>query len=214
MPHPQRHAKGPAAAKAAPREIDERIDEALAESFPASDPPPWTLGAPRWSKPPAPPGRDASGSTTADRDRKPPAHAALQRAVAEIMAEDVHWVPSDMPLDRAAQELASRRISGAAVCAADGSVVGVLSVTDLTNFYGGVHEGRLVRDVMTEKILSIRPDEPLDRAIRVMAFERVHRLLVIDGSGQLVGIITSMDVLRELADFPRPRNHGRVVFAR
>jgi hypothetical protein len=36
--------------RADPGELDERIDEALAGSFPASDPPPWTLGPPRGSK--------------------------------------------------------------------------------------------------------------------------------------------------------------------
>jgi predicted transcriptional regulator len=42
-----------------------------------------------------------------------------------------------------------------------------------------------------------------------MAFEGVHRLLVVDEAEHLVGIVTSMDVLRELAGFPRPQD--RVV---
>ncbi len=51
-------------------------------------------------------------------------------------------------------------------------------------------------------------DHPVARAIEVMAFEGAHRLVVLDGK-RLVGIVRTMDVMRELAGFPR---HGlRVV---
>ncbi len=125
------------------------------------------------------------------------------RTIRDIMEPDVFWIPSDMPLERAAQELASRQISGAPVCAPDGRIVGMLSTTDLTEFYGGAHELRLVRDVMMPELLAVGLDDPIDRAIRLMAFEGVHRVLVLDEDKHLHGIVTSMDVLRELAGFPR-----------
>ena len=125
------------------------------------------------------------------------------RTVRDIMELDVFWLPSDMPLEQAAKELASRQVSGAPVCAPDGRIVGMLSTTDLTEFYGGVHELRLVRDVMTPEVLAVTPDDPIQRAIELMAFEGVHRLAVIDIEQHLHGIVTSMDVLRELAGFPR-----------
>ena len=133
------------------------------------------------------------------------ANVALKREIAEIMEPDVRWVPSDMPLERAAEELATNRISGAVVCDIDGSVVG--GSGDRSHpFLRRSPRRRLVRDVMTKKILAVRPDERLERAIQVMAFERVHRLVVIDRDGELAGIITSMDVLRELAGYSRAWN--------
>ena len=125
------------------------------------------------------------------------------RTVRDIMEPDVFWLASDAPLERAAQELAARQISGAPVCGPDGRIIGMLSSTDLTEFYGGAHELRLVRDVMTPETLAVGPDDAIQRAIEVMAFEGVHRVLVIDAEQRLLGIVTSMDVLRELAGFPR-----------
>lgn len=125
------------------------------------------------------------------------------RTVGEVMEPDVFWLPSDMPLHRAAEELAARQISGAPVCSPDGRIIGVISLTDLTEHYGGVNELRLVGDVMTPEVLTANEADPLEAAIRLMAFEGVHRLVVLDGDGRLVGIVTSMDVLRELAGFPR-----------
>jgi predicted transcriptional regulator len=121
------------------------------------------------------------------------------------METDVHWIPTDMPLEGAAQELARRRITGAPVCTPDGKVVGVLSTTDLTSFYGGANEHRRAADVMTTKVLAVGSDDSLQHAILVMAFERVHRVLVLDRAGRLLGIVTSMDVLRELVGVPRQR---------
>lgn len=130
------------------------------------------------------------------------------RTVSEIMEPDVFWVPIDMPLERAAVELSERQISGAPACSPDGRIVGLISLTDLTEHYGGGNELRVVRDAMTPEVLSVRQAEPIDRAIQLMAFEGVHRLVVIDDDERLVGIVTSMDILRELAGFPR--QHHRV----
>lgn len=125
------------------------------------------------------------------------------RTIRDIMEPDVFWIASDMPLERAAAELSSRQITGAPVCAPDGTIVGMLSMTDLTEFYGGANELRLVRDVMTPDALFVAPDDPIETAIKLMAFEGVHRLVVIDAGRHLHGIVTSMDILRELAGFPR-----------
>jgi predicted transcriptional regulator len=124
------------------------------------------------------------------------------RTVREIMEPNVAWLPEDMPLKRAAEALAERQIGGAPACDRDGKVVGMFSKTELTEYYGAANDARLVRDVMTPEILAVSPEDPIERAIQLMAFEGVHRLLVFEGD-RLAGIVTTMDVLRELAGFPR-----------
>jgi CBS domain-containing protein len=53
-------------------------------------------------------------------------------------------------------------------------------------------------DLMTRKLCSMPSATPLDRAAKEMVRTGVHRLLVMDGN-QLVGIATSMDFLRAVA---------------
>ena len=53
-------------------------------------------------------------------------------------------------------------------------------------------------DLMTRKLCSLPSATPLDKAAREMVRKGVHRLLVMDGD-QLVGIATSMDFLRAVA---------------
>jgi CBS domain-containing protein len=53
-------------------------------------------------------------------------------------------------------------------------------------------------DLMTRKLCSLPSTTPLDQAARQMVRTGVHRLLVMD-DGRLVGIATSMDFLRAVA---------------
>ena len=125
------------------------------------------------------------------------------RTVRDIMEPKVIWIAEDAPLLRAAELLGSEQIGGVPACDPYGHVVGVISKTDLTDFYGGANEMRLVRDIMSTQILSVKPEDSIESAIRLMAFEGVHRLIVLDDLGHLEGIVTSMDILRELGGYPR-----------
>jgi predicted transcriptional regulator len=136
----------------------------------------------------------------------------VKRPVRTIMEPDVVWVPVDMPLDRAAAILAEHQIGGAAVCTKQGKVVGVVTKTDLTEAFGSANEDRVVADAMTAEVLAVSADDPIERAVHLMVFEGVHRLFVVDWEGGLVGVITSMDVLRELAGIPR-RSHRVIAIA-
>ncbi len=65
---------------------------------------------------------------------------------------------------------------------------------------------RRVHQIMTRKLISIAPDASAMEAARLMLRERVSCLPVIAPDGQLVGILTSRDLLRWLvtqqADLP------------
>jgi CBS domain-containing protein len=56
----------------------------------------------------------------------------------------------------------------------------------------------LVRDVMTRRIITIAPDQPLGEAAARMVDHHIHRILVTEAR-RLVGLVTSLDVARWVA---------------
>ena len=60
-----------------------------------------------------------------------------------------------------------------------------------------------VEDAMTAELVTVGPDAPVDEVARTMLDQRVHRVLVADAERSLLGVITSFDVLRAIAQEPR-----------
>jgi CBS domain-containing protein len=63
------------------------------------------------------------------------------------------------------------------------------------------HAGKPIRSVMTEDVVTVAPDDDLDRVLALLADESrdINRLPVID-EDRLVGIIAREDLLRTLRD--------------
>jgi CBS domain-containing protein len=55
-----------------------------------------------------------------------------------------------------------------------------------------------VAELMTPAVFSVAPDTPARRVIEEMLALHVHRMFVVDAGGFLVGVISAMDVLRNL----------------
>ncbi|NLT74418.1 MAG: CBS domain-containing protein [Chloroflexi bacterium] len=53
----------------------------------------------------------------------------------------------------------------------------------------------LVKERMSRHPITIRPDTPLNEALRIMRDEKVRRLPVVDKAGTLVGIVLEKDLL-------------------
>ena len=55
-----------------------------------------------------------------------------------------------------------------------------------------------VEDIMTPAIFSVRPDTPVSKVVAELIGLHVHRLFVTDDEGTLIGVISTMDVLKSL----------------
>jgi CBS domain-containing protein len=52
---------------------------------------------------------------------------------------------------------------------------------------------------MTRELVTVRDDDPLDRAIDEIADAHIHSVLVLDGDERLVGILTDKNIVEFLA---------------
>lgn len=60
-------------------------------------------------------------------------------------------------------------------------------------------KGLTVADVMVHELVRVGPDEPVGGVARTMLERRVHRLLVTEGD-ELLGLVSSLDLVRLLAE--------------
>jgi CBS domain-containing protein len=84
----------------------------------------------------------------------------------------------------------------------DGKLVGI--VTDRDIVVRSVADGRRpstsVTEAMTTDIFSVKPDDFVFEAIRLMGDKQVRRIPVVEENGALAGIIAMADVALEMED--------------
>ena len=126
--------------------------------------------------------------------------------VGELMSIEPITIAIDESVDRAEKLMSSRGISGLPVVDRVGRLQGVVSQTDIVRALASGQPlaswPRLtVRHLMTAPALTIRLDETLLTAARLMEQHHVHRLVVVAPDGQHpVGVISTTDLVRALAD--------------
>ncbi len=56
------------------------------------------------------------------------------------------------------------------------------------------------RDIMSTRLVTAKPDEPIRTAAKRMVENRVGSILVVDEQGRLIGIFTERDLARAVAE--------------
>lgn len=132
--------------------------------------------------------------------------------VSSIMTTDVVAFPPDTSIEEATRILLERGISGAPVVDAAMRPTGMISKTDLLEAWqqriqaqaqGSADDGDSevhVGDIMVPYLLAISHRGPISLATALMAYEGVHRLVVLGENNKMVGIVTSLDIVRWVAE--------------
>src|SRR5215469_14542925 len=146
----------------------------------------------------------------------------MDATVKDVMTTRVVSVTKATSFRAMAAALRGHRVSAFPVLDNDGKVIGVVSEADMLakealdaepDGMPGMITGMLRRkehekargttagDLMTSPAITVRPDDPLERAARLMYTRKVKRLPVVDANNHLVGIVGRADLL---SVFDRP----------
>ena len=84
----------------------------------------------------------------------------------------------------------------------DGKLVGIVTDRDIVvrSIADGKDASASVAEAMTTDIFSVRPDDFVFEAIRLMGDKQVRRVPVVDENGTLAGIIAMADIALEMED--------------
>jgi CBS domain-containing membrane protein len=137
----------------------------------------------------------------ANRKKTVAVHRPKPRATAEaLMTRNPLSISEDAKLREAAVFLTSKDISAAPVINEAGRPVGVISLADVVrSVHVEVSDTPLtVREVMTPVVFFVRPDTPIANVVKDLLDCAVHRLFVVDDNEVLVGVISTLDLLRHL----------------
>lgn len=134
----------------------------------------------------------------------------LQRdlTAADLMTIEPVVVAFDAPLEEAERLIRDYRVSGLPVIDRDGVLVGVISQTDFVhldnpevrNLIRHASSGIRVGEVMSRPPLTVELTTPLLEAARLMAQERVHRVVVIDAEARPLGVLSAIDFVTLFAE--------------
>jgi len=152
-------------------------------------------------------------------------------SVAAWMQSVVITCSPEQSLGELMELLTLHHISGAPVVSEEGQLLGVVSQTDVAAFLGGLYgteirgasgfyrgvlgsfrtldpaaqsllESETVANLLSPHVHSVTPQANLNEVVDLMLREHVHRLPVVD-QGRLVGVISTLDVLRVFRDSHR-----------
>ena len=124
--------------------------------------------------------------------------AALSEPVLSIATREVVCAKLDDKLEKAITLMVEARVGGLPVVDEEGRLWAILTERDVVKALAGRLTGAKVAELMTPEPVVIGPDAAVLEAMRTMVSKGFRRLPVVGGPGELLGIITSMDVIRLL----------------
>lgn len=119
----------------------------------------------------------------------------------EIMTSSVQTATRNTTLQDAAVLMRDGDM-GAIPVVEDGKLVGIVTDRDIVvrSVADGKSASSSVGEAMTSEIFSVKPDDFVFEAIRLMGDKQIRRVPVVNDAGELAGIIAMADIALEMED--------------
>ena len=147
------------------------------------------------------------------------------KTAADIMSTKVITVTEATTVKELARTLLDNKISGAPVLDTGGKLVGIVTESDLIFqnkklkvpaviaildsflFLNNPDKmekelkkiaGATVKDLCSEKVVTVRPDTPLDEKATMMTEKKIRTLPVVSETGEMLGVVGKKDIIRTI----------------
>ena len=126
--------------------------------------------------------------------------------VVDLMTTDVITVSTETGIRDAARLMFRNRVSGLPVTSSDGALIGIITEADFLRLEverqeGATDLGETVGAVMSPGVVTTGPETEVYDAAKMMTFQDIKRLPVVDEESRLLGIISRADIV---SVFTRP----------
>ncbi|MGC8678918.1 MAG: CBS domain-containing protein [Fervidicoccaceae archaeon] len=121
-----------------------------------------------------------------------------KESVGDVATKNLITLSPQMSLKEASGLLFKEKIRGAPVI--DGErIVGIITTTDIAKAFSEGNIKAKVEDYMRRHVVTIREDEDIMDAVRLMELHGVGRLIVVNAIGEPRGIVTRTDILKRIS---------------
>ena len=140
----------------------------------------------------------------------------LGGSVTQVMTRDVVCCGPGDTLHRAAQIMWERDCGAVPIVDPAGRIAGIITDRDLA--MGAYTQGLPLVAIPVGRVASsvvhaVQAGSTLDEAVAVMRTRRVRRVVVVDGSQKVVGIVALADVARHVSELGPSRKDAALVLA-
>ena len=119
------------------------------------------------------------------------------KVVRSVMTKAI-TIPPDMSIEEASRIIIQRNVNHLPVVDENGVLVGIVTSWDVAKAVAMGKMGK-VSDVMTRRVITAMPDEPIESAARKLEQFSISALPVVDAKKRVLGLVTSEDLSKLLA---------------
>jgi CBS domain-containing protein len=131
----------------------------------------------------------------------------MDRTVGEVMHHGVLTCLQETPIQDVAQQMTEHDVSALVVVNEQGSMVGLISRTDLVNArlyeqYWKNWQELKAMNIMVSDVVNVKTSETIRVASKLMMERKIHRVVVIeetDNGRKPIGVLSITDLVREIA---------------